>query len=135
MLMDVDGVGLGHFSAAVRAYVKEIAARTRVLFPETLHLTVVAGAPWLVSRAVWPMVKNFLHVVTQQKFRFVSATEQLADLADLEALPPCLGGLCRCEECVSGAFLGGSMRTWEEGCVAATVPPANDPATLLASLL
>eukprot|EP00933_Yihiella_yeosuensis_P054635 TRINITY_DN53138_c0_g1_i1.p1 TRINITY_DN53138_c0_g1~~TRINITY_DN53138_c0_g1_i1.p1 ORF type:complete len:323 (-),score=50.60 TRINITY_DN53138_c0_g1_i1:74-949(-) len=117
VIADMDGLSTQHWNESVKEFMKCIAKESRFLFPETMHSTVVANVPWLLAKAVWPIVRMFLHPVTQSKFVFASAGDvqsRLLELVDSSNLPPFLGGSCCCQECLSGNLRGGSMQKWEE---------------------
>lgn len=117
-IMDVGGVGLKHLKSPLKTFLGAVSKECISLYPETMHATVLANVPWVVSRAAWPIIKNFLHPVTQDKFTMLNSPAQLREkmfeLIDADQIPPDFGGKCSCEECLSGVPRGGSLQTWEE---------------------
>ena len=62
-------------NSTLKEFLGGVAKESTPLFPETMHATVLANMPWLVSRAVWPVAKLFLHPVTQAKFTTLSSAK------------------------------------------------------------
>jgi len=118
VVMDWGGVGLQHINGTLKEFLGGIAKESTPLFPETLHATVLANMPWLVSNAVWPIAKSFLHPVTQKKFNVLTSAKDLSakmlELVDADNVPPYFGGNCSCAECRGGKLYGGSLRHWEK---------------------
>eukprot|EP00929_Paragymnodinium_shiwhaense_P046733 TRINITY_DN23780_c0_g1_i2.p1 TRINITY_DN23780_c0_g1~~TRINITY_DN23780_c0_g1_i2.p1 ORF type:complete len:326 (+),score=73.03 TRINITY_DN23780_c0_g1_i2:75-1052(+) len=115
-IIDVGGFGLRQLDSTFKAFLGELSKASSVLFPETLHATIVANAPWLLSNAVWPIAKMFLHPVTQCKIRCIAAGSvhtTLLEYLDNSDIPSYLGGKCSCVECTSGRLQGGSMAAWQ----------------------
>lgn len=117
VIMDLDGIGLHHLDASLKAFLKSLSELSKLMFPEMMHATIALNVPWYLSLAGWPLVRPFLHPVTQAKVSvFYSESSGLAKLLeflDEENIPPYLGGSCRCAECESGQLRGGSMFEWE----------------------
>jgi len=59
VIADLDGLGMRHWNPAVKSFLKSVSQESRNLFPETMHATMVANAPWLLAKGVWPIVKMF----------------------------------------------------------------------------
>eukprot|EP00927_Polykrikos_kofoidii_P050530 TRINITY_DN44427_c0_g1_i1.p1 TRINITY_DN44427_c0_g1~~TRINITY_DN44427_c0_g1_i1.p1 ORF type:complete len:450 (+),score=68.23 TRINITY_DN44427_c0_g1_i1:83-1432(+) len=129
VIIDLEGLSLRHLDKTLKAFLRGTAAASVTLFPETLHATILANVPWIVSAAFWPVVKQFLHPVTLAKFKLPTSRElakTLSEFIDFDALPPYLGGGCQCTECLGGRLSGGSMCAWE----ADAVTVAKSPRTL-----
>jgi len=116
-IMDVGGLGLQHLDGTLKDFLAAISKESVPLFPETLHAAVVAHAPWVVSKAAWPLARRFMHPVTQAKFAILTSAREvqakLLEDIEPESLPPYFGGRCKCRECSSGQLRGGSLWTWE----------------------
>lgn len=118
-IMDVGGVGLRHLKdPSLQEFFQCVSKESTDLFPETMHATVIAHAPWMLSNAIWPLLRSILHPVTRDKLLILSSPEavraKLADLIAAESLPPYFGGRCSCAECLSGQLRGGSLQAWED---------------------
>jgi len=118
LIMDMNGISLKVVNSPLKAFLGAVSKESVPLFPETLHATVLANVPWVVSRAAWPIVKTFLHPVTQDKFMISSSAAELKskllELMDVKDIPPYFGGSCCCAECKLGTLRGGSLWQWEE---------------------
>jgi len=118
VIMDMGGIGMRHVDPLLRNFLKPVSGESLSLYPETLHATIIANAPWLVARAAWPLAKKFVHPVTQAKITVLGAgqalTNKLLEFIDVSNIPPYFGGHCECVECSNGHLSGGSLRTWEE---------------------
>lgn len=139
VIMDMGGLSIGHLNSPLKAFLAGVSQESVPLFPETLHATILANAPWVLAKAAWPLVKQFLHPVTQAKLTMHSSAAELQrkllELMAPEDVPPYFGGLCRCAECTTGRLRGGSLWDWEEDgpttATEPTAPSANDLASLL----
>eukprot|EP00928_Gymnodinium_smaydae_P036599 TRINITY_DN25557_c0_g1_i1.p1 TRINITY_DN25557_c0_g1~~TRINITY_DN25557_c0_g1_i1.p1 ORF type:complete len:336 (-),score=52.96 TRINITY_DN25557_c0_g1_i1:43-1050(-) len=139
-ILDFEGVGMHLWNSCVKAFLSGVSSESSALFPETLHCMVVTNVPWLISNALWPIARNFMHPVTQAKICFARGSDVpkvLLQHVSAELLPPYLGGACTCKECESGALRGGSMRLWEEDILArpAPLPSVEDPVEAGAALV
>ncbi|KAI8533019.1 hypothetical protein RHMOL_Rhmol11G0263700 [Rhododendron molle] len=113
-ILDVQGVGLKHFSKTARELIQQIQKIDGDNYPETLCRMYIinAGSGF---RLLWNTVKSFLDPKTTTKIQVLGNKYQskLLEAIDSSELPDFLGGTCTC------ADKGGCMRS-DKG-------PWNDP--------
>ncbi|XP_058190706.1 phosphatidylinositol/phosphatidylcholine transfer protein SFH3 [Rhododendron vialii] len=113
-ILDVQGVGLKHFSKTARELIQQIQKIDGDNYPETLCRMYIinAGSGF---RLLWNTVKSFLDPKTTTKIQVLGNKYQskLLEVIDSSELPDFLGGTCTC------ADKGGCMRS-DKG-------PWNDP--------
>ncbi|KAF2322877.1 hypothetical protein GH714_031710 [Hevea brasiliensis] len=113
-ILDVQGVGLKHFSKTARDLITRIQKIDGDNYPETLNrMFIINGGSGF--RLLWNTVKSFLDPKTASKIHVLGGKYQskLLEIIDASELPEFLGGTCTC------ADKGGCMRS-DKG-------PWNDP--------
>ncbi|XP_052203669.1 phosphatidylinositol/phosphatidylcholine transfer protein SFH3-like [Diospyros lotus] len=113
-ILDVQGVGLKHFSKTARELIQRIQKIDGDNYPETLcRMYIINAGPGF--RMLWNTVKTFLDPKTTAKIQVLGNKYQskLLEVIDASELPDFLGGTCTC------ADRGGCMRS-DKG-------PWNDP--------
>lgn len=113
-ILDVQGVGLKHFSKAARELIQSIQKIDGSNYPETLCRMYIinAGSGF---RMLWNSVKSFLDPKTTEKIQVLGNKYQskLLEVIDASELPDFLGGTCTCAD--------------KGGCMRADKGPWNDP--------
>ncbi|XP_058213257.1 phosphatidylinositol/phosphatidylcholine transfer protein SFH3-like isoform X1 [Rhododendron vialii] len=113
-ILDVQGVGLKHFSKAARELIQSIQKIDGGNYPETLCRMYIinAGSGF---RLLWNTVKTFLDPKTTEKIQVLGNKYQskLLEVIDARELPDFLGGTCTCAD--------------KGGCMRADKGPWNDP--------
>ncbi|KAJ9189703.1 hypothetical protein P3X46_000961 [Hevea brasiliensis] len=113
-ILDVQGVGLKHFTKTARDLITRIQKIDGDNYPETLNrMFIINGGSGF--RLLWNTVKSFLDPKTAAKIHVLGSKYQskLLEIIDASELPEFLGGTCTC------ADKGGCMRS-DKG-------PWNDP--------
>ncbi|KAL7174898.1 hypothetical protein ACSBR2_028666 [Camellia fascicularis] len=113
-ILDVQGVGLKHFSKIARELIQSIQKIDSDNYPETLCRMYIinAGSGF---RLLWNTVKTFLDPKTTAKIQVLGNKYQskLLEVIDASELPDFLGGTCTCAD--------------KGGCMLSDKGPWNDP--------
>ncbi|KAH7833142.1 hypothetical protein Vadar_003460 [Vaccinium darrowii] len=113
-ILDVQGVGLKHFSKTARELIQQIQKIDGDNYPETLCRMYIinAGSGF---RLLWNTVKSFLDPKTATKIQVLGNKYQskLLEVIDSSELPEFLGGTCTCAD--------------KGGCMHSDKGPWNDP--------
>ncbi|KAH7852542.1 hypothetical protein Vadar_026131 [Vaccinium darrowii] len=113
-ILDVQGVGLKHFSKTARELIQAIQKIDGDNYPETLCRMYIinAGSGF---RLLWNTVKSFLDPKTTAKIQVLGNKYQskLLEVIDASELPDFLGGTCTCVD--------------KGGCMRSDKGPWNDP--------
>lgn len=113
-ILDVQGVGLKHFSKTARDLIQRIQNIDGNNYPETLCRMYIinAGSGF---RMLWNTVKSFLDPRTTAKIQVLGNKYQskLLEVIDASELPEFLGGTCTCAD--------------KGGCMLSDKGPWNDP--------
>eukprot|EP00933_Yihiella_yeosuensis_P051243 TRINITY_DN49114_c0_g1_i1.p1 TRINITY_DN49114_c0_g1~~TRINITY_DN49114_c0_g1_i1.p1 ORF type:complete len:313 (-),score=52.03 TRINITY_DN49114_c0_g1_i1:55-993(-) len=94
LVLDLWGLGVSHFRVLKDFWLAAV-KQTVLLYPETLDKLMVTNAAWIMANAIWPLIKQVLHPVTQAKVRMLDAGGTKAGLLeeiDESVLPSCFGG-------------------------------------------
>lgn len=94
LVLDLWGLGMSHFRV-LKDFMLVAVKHMVSLYPETLDKMVVTNAAWVMSRLIWPLVKQVLHPVTQAKISMYDASTSrngLLEIMDERALPSFCGG-------------------------------------------
>jgi hypothetical protein len=118
IIMDCDGLTLGHFWGPALELLKANSTMDQKYFPEGMHKCYVANAPKFI-KVGWAIVRLWLDAGSQKKVEFLAAGDQtrnaLLAAIDAEHLPAFLGGSCTCEgECVPLPAMTGPEDEGEE---------------------
>ncbi|KAF5947221.1 hypothetical protein HYC85_013178 [Camellia sinensis] len=121
-ILDVQGVGLKHFSKIARELIQSIQKIDSDNYPETLCRIYIinAGSGF---RLLWNTVKTFLDPKTTAKIQVLGNKYQskLLEVIEASELPDFLGGTCTCAD--------------KGGCMLSDKGPWNDPDILKVSPL
>lgn len=113
-ILDVQGVGLKHFSKTARDLIQRIQNIDGNNYPETLSRMYIinAGSGF---RMLWSTIKSFLDPRTTAKIEVLGNKYQskLLEVIDASELPEFLGGTCTCAD--------------KGGCMLSDKGPWNDP--------
>jgi hypothetical protein len=93
-ILDLDGIGMGHSSSKFTGPARSVMDIDQWFYPESLQKMYVVNAPW-VFKALWAIVRPWLHPITQSKIQVCSSNfldELAADGIGKDKLPECLGG-------------------------------------------
>lgn len=93
-ILDLDGIGMGHSSGKFTGPARSVMDIDQWFYPESLQKMYVVNAPW-VFKALWAIVRPWLHPITQSKIQVCSSNfldELAADGIGKDKLPECLGG-------------------------------------------
>ncbi|KAJ1704389.1 hypothetical protein LUZ63_004168 [Rhynchospora breviuscula] len=114
-ILDVQGVGMKHFSKVARELIARLQKVDSDNYPETLYRMYIINAGQ-GFRLLWGTVKSFLDPKTAAKIHVLGNKYQskLLEVIDASQLPDFLGGSCSCEG----------------GCVRSDKGPWKDPEIL-----
>lgn len=113
-ILDVQGVGLKHFTKTARELICRIQKIDGDNYPETLNrMFIINGGTGF--RILWNTVKQFIDPKTASKIHFLGGKYQskLLEVIDASELPQIFGGACTCSD--------------KGGCMRSDKGPWNDP--------
>ena len=99
-IVDLKGVGLGHFTAKAREFLAVTSKISSNNYPEILGSMYVVNAPGIFPM-IWNQIKSMLDPGTRAKIHIVNSRqtkEKLLEVIDADQLPSFLGGDCKCDE-------------------------------------
>lgn len=97
VIMDLYDFGSKHLSSSFRGHLKAMIDIDQFFYPESLTTLYIINAPF-VFRAMWTIVKAFLHPLTKKKIQILGGNylPKLQEVIDDENIPKYLGGKCTC---------------------------------------
>eukprot|EP00916_Digyalum_oweni_P011520 GHVL01019188.1.p1 GENE.GHVL01019188.1~~GHVL01019188.1.p1 ORF type:complete len:506 (+),score=58.81 GHVL01019188.1:40-1557(+) len=94
-ILDLQGLGMKHFSNSCQKIIKRLTSCCQENYPETLGQMFIINAPKIFS-AIWPAVKSWIDPKTASKIKIVSSISALkketVDVIDIDTLPCFIGG-------------------------------------------
>jgi len=95
-VLDLDGVGMGHLGGSFTGPARSTVDIDQWFYPESVHKLYIINTPW-VFRAIWAIVKPWLHPITVSKIQICSSdflSEMTKDGIQKDQLPDFLGKEC-----------------------------------------
>ncbi|KAJ4789445.1 Sec14p-like phosphatidylinositol transfer family protein [Rhynchospora pubera] len=110
-ILDVQGIGMRHFSKLARELIGRLQKIDSDNYPETLNRMFIINAGQ-GFRLLWNSVKSFLDPKTTAKIHVLGNKYQskLLEIIDASELPEFLGGTCNCE----GGCLRSDKGPWKD---------------------
>lgn len=96
-ILDMDGLGLGHFDSKFRGPVKDVIVLLQDMYPEGTHRIFIINTPW-AFRAIWATVQGYLDPNVRENIKIVNydKTKQreafAAEGIELSQIPVWAGG-------------------------------------------
>lgn len=103
-IVDLKGVGLGHFTAKAREFLAVTSKISSNNYPEILGSMYVVNTPGIFPM-IWNQVKSILDPGTRAKIHLINSKqtrEKLLEVIDADQLPCFLGGDCKCDANAGG---------------------------------